>query len=195
VATDRRFCRFSHSPATAAFGMPEVPADGLCLCAFVVLSSEKHPSRVLLGKLNPAAPWDHLGALDPSRVVAWKDRWMLPSSHLLMLEDPRDAARRILEELVGLRARPLEGPIVTSEVYGPPRHPAAKQHWDLEFIFRGAVSEDEITPPDAWADLTFVDPSTLRPDEVARSQEDILAHAGYPIGDRGGADPSRPRGR
>jgi ADP-ribose pyrophosphatase YjhB (NUDIX family) len=195
VTTDRKFCRFSRSPSTAAFGMPEVPPDGLCLSSFVVLGSADRPGRVLLGKLNPDAPWDHLGALDPSRVTAWKDRWMLPASHLLLLEDPRDAADRILRELVGLAPRPLEGPLVASEVYAPLRHPSAKQHWDLEFIFRGRVAEREVAAPGAWRELAFVDPRRLRTEEFARSHDDILARAGDPLETAGDGAAGRPRAR
>src|SRR3989442_4075768 len=51
--------------------------------------------RVLMGHMNPKAPWDHIGALDPSRVEAHSRGWMLPSSHLIFLESPDEAARRI----------------------------------------------------------------------------------------------------
>lgn len=178
MTTERRFCRFSRSPATAAFGVPEVPDDGLCLCAFLVLASAERPTRVLMGKLDPSAPWDHLGALDPERLEAWKDRWMLPSSHLLLREAPQAAAERILREMTPLAPRPLKGPQVASEVYAPERHPQAKEHWDLEFIFRASVSESELKAHPAWRELRFVETSTLTPAEVARAQGDILEHAG-----------------
>ncbi|MGA7923734.1 MAG: NUDIX hydrolase [Thermoplasmata archaeon] len=178
MTTDRTFCRFSKSPATAAFGMPEVPKDGLCLCAFVVITSAEPPSRVLLGRINPEAPWDHLGALDPERVTSWKDRWMLPSSHLLMLESPEEAASRILRELTGLSGRTLEGPKVTSEVYAAPRNPGAAHHWDIEFIFRGTASESEVKPIEPWTELRFVELGQLQPDNMARLQDDILRYVG-----------------
>jgi len=120
---------------------------------------------------------------------------MLPSSHLLVREDPRDAARRILEELVGVPPLPLDGPIVTSEVYAPERHPGRRQHWDLEFIYRGRVAEAAVGRPAAWTELAFVDPGTLRPNEIARAQEDILAYAGHPVGATDGAVPTGPRAR
>ncbi|MCI4336136.1 MAG: hypothetical protein L3K17_02935 [Thermoplasmata archaeon] len=184
MTTDRQFCRFTRGVAPAASGRSEVPEDGLCLCAFVVLASEEDPHRILLGKINPEAPWDHLGALDPGRVTAWKGLWMLPSSHLIVREDPRDAAARILTELVGLPARPLEGPIVTSEVYPPRRHPGSGAHWDLEFIFHGTTAEAAVRPLDAWTELAFVDTRSLRAEQMARSHEDILAHAGHALGPR-----------
>jgi ADP-ribose pyrophosphatase YjhB (NUDIX family) len=185
VPTDRRFCRFSRSPSTARFGMPEVPDDGLCLSAFVVLSSAEHPSQVLMGQLNPDAPWDHLGALDPERVAAWRDRWMLPASHLLVLESPEAAAVRILVELTGLGPRPLQGPQVGSEVYTPERHPSATHHWDLEFIFRGVASEAEIRPIPPWKELRFVETRTLGRGAMARSQDDVLRQAGFEVGPNG----------
>ncbi len=159
--------------------MPQVPPDGLCLSAFVVLSSTERPSFVLLGKIDPAAPWDHLGSLDPTRVEAWKDRWMLPASHLLLLESPQDAAGRILRELVGLSSVPLEGPKVISEVYTPERHPTARQHWDLEFIFQGKVPERSVRRNQAWRELEFVDTRSLENEDLARTHGDILGHAGF----------------
>lgn len=181
MTTERRFCRFSGSPKTAPFNMTEIPSDGFCLSAFLVLASNEHPGRILMGQLNPSAPWDHLGALDPERVEAWKGRWMLPASHLLYREGPDEAARRVLEELTGLAPRPLLGPTVTSEVYGPSRHPQMVRHWDLGFVYRGSASEGEIQPHKAWSSLAFVDLGSVTPAEMARSHDDILAQVGLPI--------------
>ncbi len=181
MATTRRYCRFSDAPGAGAAGTSPVPKDGLCLCAFVVVASREHPARVLLGKLNPAAAWDHLGALDPGRLTAWGGHWMLPSSHLQHLEAPDDAARRIVDELTGLRPRSLDGPKVTSEVYPPARHPDRREHWDLEFIYRTTASEAELRPHSAWTELRFVDVGTLDPGSIARAQDDILRHAGYSV--------------
>jgi ADP-ribose pyrophosphatase YjhB (NUDIX family) len=181
MTTDRRFCRFARSPSTDAFGMPEVPEDGLCLCAFVVLRSREHPSRVLLGQLDPSAPWDHLGALDPERIDQWKDLWMLPSSHLLVRESPQAAAARIVHELTGLSERRLLGPTVTSEVYAPERRPSRAHHWDLEFIFEGDASEDELVGNPAWRKLEFVEARDLGRAELARNQADILAYVGIEL--------------
>lgn len=180
MTTDRRFCRFSKSAATDAFGMPEVPADGLCLSAFVLLTPRDRPSAVLMGHMNPEAPWDHLGALDPSRVEAHRHGWMLPSSHLMVGESPSDAAQRILGEQLKLPSRPLEGPQVVSEVYAPRRFPAHRAHWDLEFLFRGTL--DGSSPPisEAWVELRFVDTRVTPQSEIARSHEDVLASAGFP---------------
>ena len=178
MTTDRRFCRFSPS---ASLGMRTVPEDGFCLSAFLVIASEERPGRILLGKLDAGAPWDHLGALDPGRAAAWTDRWMLPSSHLLVGESPDAAARRILAEQTGLADRRLEGPVVGSDVYAPSDAPD-RRHWDLEFVYRGTAREDERRPHVAWKELAFVEARTLRPEMVARSQADILALAGVATG-------------
>lgn len=181
MPTDRQFCRFAARTADPRRGRFEVPPDGLCLCAFVVVSAREAPSRVLMGRIDPAADWAQLGALDPDRVAAWKGRWMLPSSHLIQLESPIDAAQRIVRELTPLSLSTLAGPIVTSEVYPPARHPEHGQHWDLEFIFRGSAPETALRPHPAWAELRFVETHDLAPADMARAHEDILAAAGLPL--------------
>ncbi len=181
MATNRRFCRFSKSPSTASFSVTEIPVDGLCLSSFVILHSWSTPSAVLMGHLNPAAPWDHLGALDAERVAAHHAGWMLPSSHLIFGESPEEAARRILREQLGLGDRPLSGPRVVSEVYAPTRRATAGGHWDLEFLFQGNASDSELTTPEAWTELRFVDTRRVSRAEIARSHDDVLASAGFPV--------------
>jgi ADP-ribose pyrophosphatase YjhB (NUDIX family) len=183
VTTDRRFCRFSKSAETARFGMPEVPRDGLCLSAFVILTADETPTAVLMGHLNPEAPWDHLGALDPARVEAHRGGWMLPSSHLILLEAPEAAAQRVLREQLRLGPRVLEGPRVVSEVYTPRRHAGHPEHWDLEFLFRGHLPLSEAPTSEAWTELRFVDTRNVHRAEIARTHEDVLASAGLPIAD------------
>src|SRR2546422_529730 len=68
MTTDRRFCRFNKSASTAAFSVTEIPQDGLCLSAFLIVTEAGHPANVLMGHMNRDAPWDHIGALDPKRV-------------------------------------------------------------------------------------------------------------------------------
>ncbi len=188
MATQRRFCRFSRASSTAAFSLSEIPPDGICLSAFLVVRSAEHPARVLWGRLNPEAPWDHLGALDPERVAHWKDRWMLPASHLIYRESPEEAAERIRSELTGLSPRELHGPRVVSDVYAPPRHPTARQHWDLEFIFQTVAREDELRAVPAWSRLEFLDPRSLAPEEVARLHNDVISRAGPEGGAPGASD-------
>ena len=159
-----------------------MPNGGLCLSAFLVLSDKENSNTVLMGRLNPEAPWDHIGALDESRIRMFKEGWMLPSSHLLIHESPQEAATRIEKEQLGLRDLRLAAPIVASEVYTSKRFPDRPDHWDFEFIFRGTVGRDEVSKFVAWKELKFIDPEKTPASGFARSHEDILAHAGFKFG-------------
>jgi ADP-ribose pyrophosphatase YjhB (NUDIX family) len=130
-----------------------------------------------MGHLNPKAPWDHIGALDASRVEVHSKGWMLPSSHLLVHESPQEAAKRIIREQLEIDLR-VSGPDVVSETYTPRRFPDLPRHWDIEFIFKGKTSQDRITKPFAWSELAFVNLDSTNKTEIARSHEDILEYAG-----------------
>ena len=148
--------------------MGEIPEGGLCLSVFLIISEIGSSNHVLMGRLNTDAPWDRIGALDPDRVERHSKGWMLPSSHLILGEGPKEAAERILKEQLGLANQAVNGPLLFSDVYGP------KNHWDLEFIFLG---ERDVAPlHQAWRELKFIDLTTTRKEEIARSHEDILAH-------------------
>lgn len=177
MVTDRKFCRFNKEVETMSFGMPEPPEGGLCLSAFLVITDEQNPNSVLMGHLNTKAAWDHIGALDSSRVEIHSKGWMLPSSHLLMYESPQEAAKRILREQLEIPLA-LSGPDVVSETYTPKRFPNLPRHWDIEFIFKGKMSEDNIPKPFAWSKLAFVNLDNAKTTEIARSHEDILQAAG-----------------
>jgi ADP-ribose pyrophosphatase YjhB (NUDIX family) len=186
MTTDRRFARFddekstvSGAADTAQFAAHEIPDGGMCLSTFVILTEADHQNWVLLGHLNPGARWDHIGALDPERVKAHSKGWMIPSSHLLLKESPREAARRILKEQLELDGVRLSEPTVVSETYTPRRFPGLSSHWDLEFIFRGELPKGDPPKASAWKDLSFVDLGRTSKSEMARSHEDVLESAGF----------------
>jgi len=183
MATDRKFCRFFKKQLeTASFGMAEVPEGGLCLSTFLVISDVENPNSALMGHLNSEAPWDHLGALDSRRIEVHSKGWMLPSSHLIVYESPQDAAKRILREQLGISAKDLHGPQVVSETYALKRFPNLPRHWDIEFIFRGELSRENIpAKTNAWIDLNFVDLNVVKRSEIARSHEDILESSGLVV--------------
>jgi len=168
MATDRRFAQFKKTNSHPR--LSEIPKGGFCLSTFLVISKPSNPYEVLMGRMNPNAQWDHIGALDPERVERHSKGWMLPSSGLIFGEAPQDAAKRILAEQLNLLDQRLDGPVVFSEVYGQP------DHWDVEFIFLG---EREAAPRhEAWRDLKFVDLTKTKKEEIARMHEDVLAHVG-----------------
>ena len=176
--TDRKFTRFNKQEETMAFGMSEVPEGGLCLSAFLVITDTQNPNSALMGNLNPKAPWDHIGALDQSRIEVHSKAWMLPSSHLIIYESPHDAAKRILKEQLELDNLKLSEPKVISETYVPKRFPKIPRHWDIGFIFKGQIDKDQIPKPKAWTRLAFVNLDFTNKAEIARSHEDILESAG-----------------
>ena len=178
---ERRFARLAHD-ADVAHGTYPLPEDGLCLSAFLLLSPPGDPTRILAGRLDPRAPWDVIGALDPRRIQLNSEGWMLPSCHLMYFESPGDAAHRILKEQLGLESLPLGGLQVFSEAYPPRRHPGRELHWDLGFLYRGEVTPNWKPAHPAWTELRFVDPSTTRRNEFTRSHEEVLELAGFRIG-------------
>ncbi len=168
MVTNRRFAHFRRDAPLPR--MREIPEGGFCISTFLIISRRAHPHEVLMGRINKTASWDHIGALDPERVERHSNRWMLPSSALMLGESPQQAAQRILKEQLGLDEQNLEGPFVFSEVYGP------LNHWDLEFLFVG--ERTEAPSSDAWKVLEFVDLDKTRRGDFARKHEDILAHVG-----------------
>ncbi len=162
----------------------------MCLSVFLVLRPPGRDREVLLGRLDPTAPWFELGALEPSRVVRIGQRWMLPSSQLLFFEGPEVAAERIAREQLGTTLPPVEERSVHSEAYGRSPTSARDPHWDLHFVFRARWPSSEPPAAAAWKELAFVDLDAILPSELARGQADVLALVGLPVG-RGHASESR----
>jgi ADP-ribose pyrophosphatase YjhB (NUDIX family) len=159
--------------------LKDVPEGGLCLSSFLVISERGYRNKVLMGKLDPTAPWDQLGALDPARAEVHGKGWMLPSSHLMIFESPQGAASRILREQLELSGVELSEPRVVSEVYTPKRFPNLPQHWDIEFIFEGELEARFLKRTRAWKSLEFMDLEKLQRSEISRSHDDILESAGF----------------
>ncbi|MHB1907407.1 MAG: NUDIX hydrolase [Nitrososphaerales archaeon] len=172
--TNRKFAHFTKS-GRGGLGISEIPKDGFCISVFLIIRERNNPRRVLMGYINSRASWDHIGALDPERVRAHSNGWMLPSCHIIYGESPIDAAERVAREQLGVDKIKISGPKVFSEVYAPVRHPQAKGHWDLQFLFEGKLPGSLFKKqiPNAWTRLEFVDID--KKNKIARSHEDILA--------------------
>ncbi len=184
MATDRLFCRFNHGRSLTtnkidetSMSLKEIPPGGLCLSAFLVIQDGL--GRVLMGKIDPKAPWDHLGALDPARVEIHRKGWILPSSHLILHESPQTAVQRIAIEQLELSDLVISEPKVVSEVYSPHFFPELDEHWDIEFISFASVEAKKLPARTrAFMELRFLDPKTTKRSEIARSHEDILSSVG-----------------
>ncbi|HEY6238259.1 MAG TPA: NUDIX hydrolase, partial [Thermoplasmata archaeon] len=150
MPTDRRFCRFNPRPEGNPTGMSRIPENGFCLNVFLVIRRAGSSDRVLLGRIDPAAPWDHLGGLDADRVAAHSGGWMLPASQLLYGESPEDAVARLDRELLGGLDVSWSPPTVLSEWYRPRRRPEAGEHWDLGFVFRGEAPDASAPKSGPW---------------------------------------------
>lgn len=181
MTTERRFCRFARAKPEYE-GNPvyttDIPQGGMCLSSFLVIT-EGDSERVLMGRLNPRAAWDQIGALDAERAEAHSRGWMLPSSHLMLYESPQDAARRILREQLGMEGLGLAGPAVVAEAGTPRRFPDLPEHWDFEFIFRGRAAEGAAPKNEAWSELGFIDLHRTGRAGIARSHDEVLENAGF----------------
>jgi ADP-ribose pyrophosphatase YjhB (NUDIX family) len=179
MPTERTFAAFTRN-TRGGLGISEIPKYGFCISVFLILKDEKDPRSFLMGHLNPDANWAHIGALTQDRIDAHSKGWMLPSSHIIFGESPNDAAKRVSSEQLGIEdveGLYLIGPKVFSEVYAPRRHPEAKEHWDLQFLFEGSVASSDLlndVARHAWKKLDFINIDSIDPSKISRSHEDIL---------------------
>jgi hypothetical protein len=177
---ERRFARLRRGPLTEVPGVSEVPDNGMCLSVFLVLEPPGRDGAVLMGRIDPSAPWGEIGAIHPALLATIGDRWMLPSSQLLLFESPADAARRILNEQLGSGPLPLSGPLVFSDPSVRPGSPGHDPHWDFHFVYRGRWNSPSAPRTPAWRHLEFVEVARTGRAEIARDQGDVLELIGLP---------------
>jgi ADP-ribose pyrophosphatase YjhB (NUDIX family) len=175
---ERRYARFRRAPLADFPGSSEVPDNGMCLSVFLVLEAPGRDGAVLMGRVDPTAAWWEIGAIDPGRLERIGSRWMLPSRQLLLFESPDEAARRILNEQLGVGPLPLTGPRVFSDPSDRPGAEGQDPHWDVHFVYRGRWPS--AAPPHAkgWTQLQFVDVARTPRGEIARGQGDVLELVG-----------------
>jgi hypothetical protein len=173
----RQFARLHPGAPPFEAGYFGVPSAGMCLNVFLVLRQPDDPHRALLGRVAPDPRWEEVGALTPARLERIGDRWMLPSSQLLLMESPAEGARRLGSELLGTDLTALPAPQVFSETYEPARGPKGDLHWDLHFIFdlKGASTVPKLP---LWNELEYVPIERTPRSAIARSHGDILELVG-----------------
>jgi ADP-ribose pyrophosphatase YjhB (NUDIX family) len=144
----------------------------MCLSTFLFV---KRGNRILLGKYADDPAWEKLMGLDPERWRIHGKGWTIPASHLRYGEDPRDAARRVGEEILGLRGMRYSEPRVEVDLYEPKRFPGIL-HYDVWFLVDAAAPPGKaaLAKPPWYAALEWQDPQELPPGAYARSHEDVV---------------------
>ena len=166
-------------------GWWQLPPNGMCVSVFLFVT---RAGRVLVGKYADDARWTALTGLDPDRYRTHGKGWTLPASHLKFGEDPQAAARRVAEDVLGLRGVVPRLSGVGSDQYTPRRFPHLGQHYDLWYFYEVALAPDArpATPP-WYRELSFEDPGALPAQAWARGHEDVVARW---LTERAGSPPS-----
>jgi ADP-ribose pyrophosphatase YjhB (NUDIX family) len=144
----------------------------MCLSVFLFV---RRGQRILLGKYAEDQAWEGLTGLDPERRRVHGAGWTIPASHLRFGEDPRDAASRVGEEVLGLRGVQYSDPIVEVDTYEPKRFPG-RLHYDIWFLVTARLPRGVgVGRPQWYADLQWRDPTQVPTSDYARGHEDVVA--------------------
>jgi ADP-ribose pyrophosphatase YjhB (NUDIX family) len=143
----------------------------MCLCAFLFVMSG---GKILLGRYADHPAWEQLCGMESGRVKANAHGWTIPASHLKFGEDPRDAARRIGEEILTLdKGLVYSEPCVKTFFYEPAIAPGEK-HFDVLFFFEVSVEADvKVRKPPWYEALEWLDIGAVQRGQFARQHEDV----------------------
>jgi hypothetical protein len=173
-----RFTRFRAGSGAMPAGYSTIPGNGMCLSTFLVLRAPDDPHRVLLGRIDPSAPWLEKGGLDPDRVAANATTWLLPACQWLLFETPPASVDRIARDFLDGSLPPLQGPRVVSETMARSTPESSDPHWDVNFLYEGTWPTPEPPRSKLFRELAFRDVRTLRRAEFGRHHDDLLDAVG-----------------
>jgi len=161
------------APFAPPKGYTSVPAGGMCLCVFLFVVKGK---KVLLGKYREHPAWEKITGMDEKRVKNNRHGFTLPASHLKFGEDPKDAARRIGEEILMLpEGLAYSEPIVQTFFYELSILPG-EMHYDVLFLYDLILKEDFKNSLPPWYDsLEWIDMADLMNRKFARQHEDVVS--------------------
>jgi len=153
-------------------GFRHLPPGGMCVSAFVfVLRGDS----ILLGKYADDPAWDELAGLDGTRRTIHGKGWTIPASQLKYGEDPREAGRRIVEDVLRIEGATFSEPRSEVDLYESHRFPG-HLHYDMWFLMEATRPRDAPISKPAWyAELGWKDPRTLPASEYARGHQDVVA--------------------
>lgn len=160
-------------------GFRRVPPGGMCIGVFLFVRRGK---RILLGKVRDHPAWANLAGEDSSRMRADAGRWKVPARQLKLGEDPREAARQIGEEILGLRGLRFGEPRVEVEFWrlgdqasGPPER-RKLFHYDMWLLVDTALKDGRaVSRPPWFSELSFKDPKVIPRGQWARFHDDVVA--------------------
>jgi ADP-ribose pyrophosphatase YjhB (NUDIX family) len=161
------------APFAPPRGYKSVPAGGMCLCAFLFVVKG---NKVLLGKYKEHPAWEKIAGMDEKRVTNNMYGYTLPASHLKLGEDPSDAARRIVKEILLLpEGFLLSEPAVQTFFYEVAVAPG-EMHFDVLFLYDVILDESiKTTLPPWYASLDWFDTDILMKQTFARQHEDVVS--------------------
>jgi len=152
-------------------GFRELPPAGLCVCGYLFVTRR---GKIMLGKYADDPKWESLAGLDPDRRRTHGKGWTVPASHLKFGEDPRDAARRIGEEILRIPGMRYSEPRSETDFYPSKMVPGA-MHYDIWFFIDGTPPTGyELQVPPWYAELSWQDPKTVPASAYARGHEDVV---------------------
>ncbi len=161
------------APFAPPKGYTNVPAGGMCLCVFLFVIKGR---QVLLGKYKEHPAWEKITGMDEKRVKNNQHGLTLPASHLKFGEDPLDAARRIVKEILLLpEGLSYSEPVVQTFFYEPSIVPG-EMHFDVLFLY-DVILDDSVktTLPPWYASLEWFETDILMNQKFARQHEDVVS--------------------
>jgi ADP-ribose pyrophosphatase YjhB (NUDIX family) len=159
------------APFAPPRGWTKVPQGGMCLCVFLFV---RNGGKILLGRYAEHPAWEQLCGMDSGRVKANAHGWTIPASHLKFGEDPRDAARRVGEEVLTLdKGLVYSEPYVKTFFYEPAVAPGEK-HFDVLFLFEVSLEAGAAVRKPPWYEaLEWIDIRSVDRDRYARQHGDV----------------------
>lgn len=162
------------APFAPSKGYKSVPAGGMCLCVFLFV---KKGNKVLLGKYKEHTAWEKIAGMDEKRVTSNMHGYTLPASHLKFGEDPMDAARRIVKDILLIPEKNIScsEPFVQTFFYELSIVPG-EMHFDVLFLYDVILDESVKSPLPPWyASLEWFDTDILMKQKFARQHEDVVS--------------------
>lgn len=162
-----KFARYGPSPK---YGLPEA---GFCLSSFAVI---RRGDEVLLAQAKDHPRWweewaPNFGAYDPEeRDREWRT-WRFPAAYLYEGEHPDDTLRRVVEDQLEIEDYET-GPGRVYSFYDPSDWFPGKLHYDLCFVYE-VKATPPTSPPPWFAELRFVNPSSLLRGDFGSSMGDL----------------------